>query len=86
VKITKETIKDGLCVASVIVGMILAIGAEGADKAGTLSSAKMVVMMTIGLVLMAAPVVVCWLEDRTRTSAQDADPVGENDEERRGAA
>ena len=59
-----ETMRDGLCIASALAGIVLVMGAEGGEKAGMLTKTAGGILLLVGLLLLAVPVLVCWRADK----------------------
>ena len=72
-------LKSALCAASVITGMMLTIGAEGGEKAGSLSPIAGTSLLVLGLAMLAVPVAACWLSDRAEDYTADTDTTNENE-------
>lgn len=81
-----ETMRDGLCIASALAGIVLVMGAEGGEKAGMLTKTAGGILLLVGLLLLAVPVLVCWMADEAALDETDADGKEDADRNRRGAA
>lgn len=76
----RTKLKPALCVASALAGIVLVMGAEGGEKAGSLSPIAGTSLLVLGLAMMAVPVLVCWLSDRAGAEdTADTDTTDENE-------
>ena len=74
----KTSVKENLCMISALIGMLLMMGAEGGDKAGSLSFAATVGLLLLGLAMIALPMLVLWLSDEAgEDESKDTQPAEE---------
>ena len=75
----RTKLKPALCVASALAGIVLVMGAEGGEKAGSLSPIAGTSLLLLGLAMLAVPVLVCWRADKAAEKEDTCDAKIDNE-------